>query len=252
MSPVLGRRPRALRSDLVKPGAQAPGVGKGSTSLGKLTGAPRATGPDKGGAPCGATRHAREARRRPQPRHMDRCRKPGERAQQATNQGTSTGAKWHQPPSGRTCASPAANPAPASYGTAAIRMEECAPGGCPAPVGYEQPPSGWTSARPAANPAPAGYGTAAVRMDGCAPGGYPATAGYKQLPSGWTSGCPAATPRARNAQQNTPTEHTAEQKPRGPGHRTPNKTHRAGTPENKGEGTQDTEHAAQHTERAHR
>ena len=27
-------------------------------------------------------------------------------------------------------------------------MDECAPGGYPAPAGYEQPPSGWTCVRP--------------------------------------------------------------------------------------------------------
>ena len=31
---------------------------------------------------------------------------------------------------------------------AAVRMDECAPGGYPAPAGYEQPPSGWTCVRP--------------------------------------------------------------------------------------------------------
>ena len=49
----------------------------------------------------GAARHAREARRRPQPRHTDRCqattttgcRKPGQRAQHATSHGTGTGAR---------------------------------------------------------------------------------------------------------------------------------------------------------------
>ena len=54
----------------------------------------------------GATRHAREARRRPQPRHTNRCqattatgcRKPGQRAQHATNHGTGTGARQHQEP----------------------------------------------------------------------------------------------------------------------------------------------------------
>ena len=51
----------------------------------------------------GATRHAREARCRPKPRHTDRCqattatgcRKPGQRAQHATNHGTGTGARQH-------------------------------------------------------------------------------------------------------------------------------------------------------------
>ena len=49
----------------------------------------------------GATRHAREARRRPQPGHEDRCqattatgcREPGKRAQHTTNRGTGQGAK---------------------------------------------------------------------------------------------------------------------------------------------------------------
>ena len=90
------------------------------------------------------------------------CRKPGERAQHATNQGTRRGAKQHQPPSGWTCARPAANPAPVDYGTAAVRMNKCAPGGYPAPAGYK---------------------TAAVRMEKCAPGGYPAPVGYKKPPS---------------------------------------------------------------------
>ena len=52
---------------------------------------------------CGAMRHAREARRQPQRRHTDRCqattatrcRKPGKRAQPATNHGTGTGARRH-------------------------------------------------------------------------------------------------------------------------------------------------------------
>ena len=39
-------------------------------------------------------------------------------------------------------------PSPYPLRTAAVRMNECPPGGCPAPTGYEQPPSGWTSARP--------------------------------------------------------------------------------------------------------
>ena len=51
----------------------------------------------------GAAGHAREQRRRPQPRHTDRCqattatgcRKPGQRAQLAPNDGTGTGARQH-------------------------------------------------------------------------------------------------------------------------------------------------------------
>ena len=45
---------------------------------------------------------------------------------------------------------------------------------------------------------------------------------------------------------------TREQKPSGPGHRTRNTTHRAGTPVNRSQVGQDTAHAKQHTERAHR
>ena len=57
-------------------------------------------------------RHAREARRRPQPRHEDRCqattatgcREPGKRAQHPTNRGTGQGAKdsWAPTPARRT------------------------------------------------------------------------------------------------------------------------------------------------------
>ena len=271
-------------------------------------------------------RPAREARRRPQPRHMDRCqattpagcRKPGERAQHATNHGTRTGAKQHQPPSGwrsarpegtqplpatnrrrpdgpvrarqRTQPLPATKqplsgwtsarpegtqpllptnshrpngrvrarrvPSPCWLRTAAVRMDDCAPGGYPAPAGYEQTPSGRTSARPAAYPAPAGYETAVVRMDECAPGGYPAPAGYEQPPSGWTSARPegtrplpatysrrldglsvrpAATPRTSNT-----------------AHATHSTTRRASTPVNRSQVAQDTAHPTQHTERAHR
>ena len=135
---------------------------------------------------------------------------------------------------------------------AAVRMDECAPGGYPAPAGYEQPPSCWTSARPAAHSAPAGYETGAIRMDKCAPRGYPAPAGYEHPPSGWTSVRPAATPRARNPQNNTPSEHTGEQEPSGPGNRTPNTAHRASTPVIKSKAAQYTVHATQHSERAHR
>ena len=66
------------------------------------------------------------------------------------HQGTRTGAKQHQLRSRQRCAHPATNLAPAGYGTAAVRMDECARGGYPAPAGYE---------------------TAAVRMDECVLGG---------------------------------------------------------------------------------
>ena len=143
-------------------------------------------------------------------------------------------------------------------------MDECAPGGYPAPAGYEQPPSGWTSVRPegtqplpATNsrrpdgrvcarrvPSPCRLRTAAVRMDVCAPGGYPAPAGYdSRRPDGRVSA-----PQRRPARQhNTPSGCTGEQEPGGPGHRTRETTHRAGTPVNRSQGAQDTAHAEQHT-----
>ena len=46
--------------------------------------------------------------------------------------------------------------------------------------------------------------------------------------------------------------HTGKQEPRGPGHRTCNTTHRAGTPVNRSQLAQDTADAPQQTARAHR
>ena len=46
--------------------------------------------------------------------------------------------------------------------------------------------------------------------------------------------------------------HTGEQEPIGPGHRTRNKKNRANTLVNRSQLAQDTAHATQHTERAHR
>ena len=90
------------------------------------------------------------------------------------NQGTRTGAKQQRPPGaanlesahnthpttvreqvpGNTSRLPDGRvrarrvPSPYRLQSAAVRIDECAPGGYPAPTGYEQPPSGWTSARP--------------------------------------------------------------------------------------------------------
>ena len=156
-----------------------------------------------------------------------------------------------------------------------VRRTTTRPGGRPARPGHKeqaharQPPSGWTSARPegtqalpATNsrrpdgrvralrvPSPCRLRTAAVRMDVCAPGGYPAPAGYdSRRPDGRVSA-----PQRRPAQQhNTPSGHTGEEEPGGPGHRTRKTTHQAGTPVNRSQVAQDTAHATQHTERAHR
>ena len=151
MSPVLGRPPRAPRSHPVKPGAQAPGVGKGTTASGKPTGAPRATGPDE----ARRTTRGHEARQRGTPpattkAHGQVPSHNGRRVPQTRTARTTRTEPRHR---NRCQATPAA-----------VRMDECAPGGYPAPTGYEQPPSGWTSARPeGAQPLPA---TNSRRPDG--------------------------------------------------------------------------------------
>ena len=142
-------------------------------------------------------------------------------------------------------------PSPCRLRRAAVRMEECVPGGCRAQAGYEQPPSRWTSARPAAYPAPAGYATAAVWLCECAPGGYPAHAGNEQPPSGLTSARSAATPRTHNTQHNTSGQHNGEQEPSHPGHGTRSTTHQACTPVIRIQVTQDTARATPHTGQAH-
>ena len=135
MSPVLGRPPRAPRSRPVKPGAQAPGLGKGTTASVKPTGAPRAAGPDE----ARRTTRGHEARQRGTPPATtkahgqvpsnDGCRVPQTRRARTTRT---------EPRHRNRCqATPAA-----------VRTDECALGGYPAPTGYEQPPSRWTSARP--------------------------------------------------------------------------------------------------------
>ena len=214
MSPFLGRPPRAPRSHPVKPGAQAPGVGKGTTASGKPTGAPRATGPDearrttrghearqRGTPPATTKAHGQvpssDGRRVPQtrkartthnePRHEDRC--------QATPAAVRTD----------VCA-PGSEPSPCWLRTAAVRMDACAPGGYPAPAGYEQPPSGWTRVRPE--------------------GTQPLPAMYSRRPDGRVSA-----PQRRTA------------------HATQSTAHRARTPVNRSQVAQDT---AQHTGRAHR
>ena len=163
-----------------------------------------------------------------------------ERHATAHNQGTRTGAKQQRPPGAanpesahntqRTTAQEQVPsntsrrsdgrvrarrvPSPYWLRTAAVRMDECAPGGYPAPAGYEQPPSGWTSERPAATP-------------------------RQQHPT-------------RNPKHSTQSEHTGAQEPSGPGHRTHSTTHRAGTRVNRSQVAQDTAHTTQHTEPAHR
>ena len=213
MSAVLGRPPRAPRSHPVKPGAQGPGLEKGTTASRKPTGAPRATGPDE----AWRTTRGHEARQRGTPPATTKAhgQMPSSNGRQVPQtrrarairkkHGKRTGAKQHQPPYRRTCARQAANAAPAGYGTAAVRMDACAPGGYPAPAGYEQPPSGWTSVRPE--------------------GTQPLRATNSSRPDGRVS-----------APQ------------RGPAHATHSATHRAGAPVNR---SQVPQYTAQHTGRAH-
>ena len=66
-------------------------MGKGTSASGKPSGGRRATGPDKAGAPGGATRHAREARRRQQPRHTDSQGTRGRKTRKAGDNGAQQG-----------------------------------------------------------------------------------------------------------------------------------------------------------------
>ena len=216
-----------------------------------------------------STTRGQEARQRgtppAQPRHTDSCqattaagcRKPRERASHATKQGTRTGAKQHHPPSGWTCARPAANPTPAGYRRAIFRMDECAPGSVPCPCRLRNSRRPDSRVRGQTVPSPCRLQTAAVRPDECAPRSY----------------APHTQHRTRNTQSNTPSKHTGEKELSGPGnrrhsttqractpvkrsqvppgHRTPNTTQRASTPVNRSQVAQDTARSTQQTKQAH-
>ena len=66
-----------------------------------------------------------------------------------------------QPPSGRTCARPVVNPAPAGYETAAVRTDVCAPGSEPSPcrLRNSRRPEGRVSTRRARTACRTGYRT---------------------------------------------------------------------------------------------
>ena len=123
----------------VKPGAQAPGVGKGTRAYGKPTRAPRATRPDK----ARRTTRGHEARQRGTPPATTRAHRQVP---------SSNGCRVPQTRRARTTRTKPRHRNWCQATPAAVWMDECAPRGYPAPVGYEQPPSGWASERPAATP----------------------------------------------------------------------------------------------------
>ena len=144
-------------------------------------------------------------------------------------------------------------PSPYRLITAAVRMDECAPGVYPAPTGYEQAQSGWTSACPeGTQPLPA---TNSRPPDGrvSAPQRRPAHATPHPQPKAQHTErahrCTRAKrPRTPYTQHNPTSGRTGEQEPRGPGHRTRKTTHRAGTPVNRSQGARDTAQAKQRTQ----
>ena len=166
MSQVLGRPPRAPRSHPVKPGAQAPGVGKGTTASGKPTGATRATGPDG----ARRTRRGHEARQRGTTQATTKAHRQvpssdGRRLPQTRRARTTRNEPRHED---RCQARPAA-----------LRTDVRAPGSKPSPCRLlnSRRPDGRARARRVSSPCR--LRTAAVRTDECAPGGYPAPAGYE-------------------------------------------------------------------------
>ena len=100
-----GSRPASPRQPPKQIRGRKPRVGKRHHSVRKADRSTESDGTGRGAAhQSEASRHAREARRRPQPRHTDRCQattatgchKRGQRAQPAPNHGTGTGARKHQ------------------------------------------------------------------------------------------------------------------------------------------------------------
>ena len=188
---------------------------------GKPTGAPRATGLDK----ARRTTRGHEARQRGTPpastkAHGQVPSHNGCQVPQTQRAGTTSTEPRHR---NRCQATPTAS------GWTSVRPE----GTQPLPATNSRRPDGRVRARRV--PSPYRLRTAAVRMDECAPGGYPAPTGYEQPPSVRTSERPVATPRPRNTTRAT--QSTA---------------HRATTPVYKSQAAQDTVHATQPTDRAHR
>ena len=156
MSPVFARPLRAPRSHPVKPGALAPGVGKGTTASVKPTEAPRATGPDE----ARRTMRGHEARQRGTPpattkAHEQLPSNNGRRVLQSRKARTTC----NEPRREHRC-----------QGTpAAVWTDVCAPGRVPSPcrLRNSRRPNGRVRARRV--PSPCQLQTAAVQMDECGP-----------------------------------------------------------------------------------
>ena len=240
----------------IKSGGGTPRGGKGHHGVGK---ADRSTKSNWTGE--GATHHAgQKARQRGSPpattkahRHVPSNSGLGAANPDRAHNTQRTTARQQVPGNTRwTDGQLAASPAPTGYGTAAVAdgQMRARQRGQPLPA-MKQPSSGCTSACPAGTQ-PLRLGIAAVQMDNCVPrSDAPHT--QHNTPSAHTLEQEPRGPghRTHNTQHNTPSEHSGEQEPSGPGHRAHNTTGRSNRTENRSQGAQGTAHATQHTERAH-
>ena len=135
MNPILNRPPPAPRSHPVKPGAQAPGVGKGTTASGQPTGAPRATGRDK--ARCTTRGHKTRQRGTPPATTKAHAQVPssnGRRVRQTRRAHTTRNEQRHEDRCQATPAAiqtdvcaPRSEPSPCRLRTPAVRSDKCVP-----------------------------------------------------------------------------------------------------------------------------
>ena len=242
MSQVLGRPLRIPRSHPVKPRAQAPGMRKGTTASRKPTGARRATGPHE----ARRTTRGYEARQRGTPPANTKAhgQVPSNNGRRVPQIRTARKTRNEPGQENRCQATPAA-----------VRTDVCAPGSEPSPCRLRKsrhadgrvrawrvpsPCRERNSRRPHGRvrtrrvPSPCRLQKSTVRMDECVP----------------RTEAPHTQHHTHNTRHNTPSEHSVEQEPSGPGKCARNTGHRAGTPVNRSQVAQDTAHAAQSTERA--
>ena len=160
MSQDLGRPPRAPCSHTVKPGAQAPGVGKGPTASGKPTGAPRATRPDK----ARRTTRGHGARRRGTPPATTKAH-----GQVPSNSRRRVPQTWRA----RTTRNQQRHKDRCQATPAAVQTDVCAPGSERSPYGLQNSRRTDGLVRAQRVPNPCRLETAAVQGDGCAPRSAP-------------------------------------------------------------------------------